>query len=30
MIVALTVAWFAVVGLVLITRGAYRQRQPLR
>ena len=30
MIVALTVAWFAVVGLVLIARGDYRQRQPLR
>jgi hypothetical protein len=30
MIVALTVAWFAVVGLVLIARGDYRQHQPLR
>ena len=28
--VALVVAWFAVVGLVLIARGDYRQRQPLR
>jgi len=30
MIVALTVAWFAVVGLVLIARGDYRQHQPFR
>lgn len=30
MIVALTVAWLAVVGLVLIARRDYRQRQPLR
>jgi len=30
MIVALMVAWFAVVGLLLIARADYRQRQPLR
>jgi len=28
--VALVVAWFAVVGLVLIARGDYRQRRPIR
>lgn len=28
--VALVVAWFAVVGLVLIARGDYRQNQPIR
>jgi hypothetical protein len=28
--VALVIAWLAVVGLVLIARGDYRQRQPLR
>ena len=28
--VALVIAWFAVVGLVLIARGDYRQRRPIR
>ena len=28
--VALVIAWFAVAGLVLIARGEYGQRQPLR
>jgi hypothetical protein len=28
--VALVIAWFAVVGLVLIARGDYRERPPIR
>ena len=28
--VALVIAWFAAVGLVLIARGDYRQRRPIR
>ena len=28
--VAFVIAWFAVVGLVLIARGDYRQRRPIR
>jgi hypothetical protein len=28
--VALVIAWLAVVGLVLIARGDYRQRRPIR
>jgi len=28
--VALAIAWFAVVGLVLIARGDYRPIQPMR
>jgi hypothetical protein len=28
--VALVIAWFAVVGLVLIARGDYRQRRPIQ
>jgi hypothetical protein len=28
--VALVIAWFAVVGLVLMARGDYRQRRPIR
>jgi len=28
--VALVIAWFAVVGLVLIARGDYRGRQSIR
>jgi hypothetical protein len=28
--VALVIAWFAVVGLVLIARADYRHRRPIR
>ena len=28
--VALVIAWLAVVGLVLIARGDYRPRRPIR
>jgi hypothetical protein len=28
--VALVIAWFAVIGLVLVARVAYRPRRPIR
>ena len=28
--IALVIAWFAIVGLVLIARAEYRERPPIR